>query len=75
MVGQTTVTKGQCYDPCVVTLVQLWSAYSDCGAQYRDAVTKGMQLVDLIKRFVHKYRDVFRFVTTADGWPPLLHSA
>ncbi|KAK7109046.1 hypothetical protein V1264_013162 [Littorina saxatilis] len=46
---------------------QMWSAYSDCIAQYRDAVTKGLRLIDLIKRFVHKYSHVFQFVTTADG--------
>lgn len=46
---------------------QLWSAYTNCSSQYRDAVVKGLRAVDLIRRFTHKYRDFFQFVTTADG--------
>ncbi|KAK7474759.1 hypothetical protein BaRGS_00033991 [Batillaria attramentaria] len=46
---------------------QMWSAYSDCKAQYLDAVNKGLRLVDVIKRFTRKYSDFFQFVTSADG--------
>ncbi|KAK7115632.1 dipeptidase 1-like [Littorina saxatilis] len=46
---------------------QLWSVFTNCSAQYRDGVTKGLRAVDLIKRFTHKYSDFFRFVTSADG--------
>jgi hypothetical protein len=45
----------------------MWSAYSDCGSQYKDGVTKGLRLIDLIKRFVNKHSDFFEFVTSADG--------
>ncbi|XP_025094616.1 dipeptidase 1-like isoform X1 [Pomacea canaliculata] len=46
---------------------QMWSAYSDCRSQYKDAVTRGLRSVDLIKRFTRKYSDFFEMVTTADG--------
>ncbi|KAJ8313585.1 hypothetical protein KUTeg_008146 [Tegillarca granosa] len=45
----------------------IWSAYSNCYTQFKDAVTKGLEQVDLIKRFVKKYSDTFQLVTTADG--------
>ncbi|ESO95223.1 hypothetical protein LOTGIDRAFT_239451 [Lottia gigantea] len=46
---------------------QLWSAYSPCYNQYKDGVEKGLDLVDLIKRFVKKYDQYFQWTTTADG--------
>lgn len=46
---------------------QIWSAYSNCYTQFKDAVTKGLEQVDLIKRFVKKYSKTFQLVTTADG--------
>ncbi|KAL5007630.1 hypothetical protein ScPMuIL_016436 [Solemya velum] len=35
--------------------------------QFKDAVKKGLQQVDVIKLFTRKYNDTFDFVTTADG--------
>ncbi|XP_041367644.1 dipeptidase 1-like [Gigantopelta aegis] len=46
---------------------QMWSGYTRCGNQYKDAVRWGLSMIDLIKRMVHKYHDTLQFVTTADG--------
>ncbi|XP_055959204.1 dipeptidase 1 [Patella vulgata] len=46
---------------------QMWSAYSPCFNQYKDAVEKGLDQIDLIKRFINKYPNNFQYTTTADG--------
>uniref|UniRef100_A0A2C9JDT8 Dipeptidase n=1 Tax=Biomphalaria glabrata TaxID=6526 RepID=A0A2C9JDT8_BIOGL len=46
---------------------QFWSAFMDCDAQYSDALRISMEQVDIIKRFIARYPDVFQFVTTAKG--------
>ncbi|XP_048756067.2 dipeptidase 1-like [Ostrea edulis] len=46
---------------------QFWAVYVDCGSQYNDAVKLSLDQVDTIKKFIRKYPDVFKFVTTAQG--------
>ncbi|XP_078614764.1 dipeptidase 1-like isoform X1 [Branchiostoma floridae x Branchiostoma japonicum] len=46
---------------------QFWAAYVTCDAQYKDSIRRFLGQVDVIKRFVEKYPDVFQFVTTAEG--------
>ncbi|KAK3798089.1 hypothetical protein RRG08_034645 [Elysia crispata] len=46
---------------------QFWVAYRSCDAQYKDAVRAGLDQVDVIKKYVSRYPDTFRFVTTAQG--------
>ncbi|XP_070575856.1 dipeptidase 1-like [Ptychodera flava] len=46
---------------------QFWAAYMSCSAQYKDALSHTLQQIDVIKRFVAQYPDVFEFVTTAQG--------
>lgn len=46
---------------------QFWAVYVDCGSQYKDAVKLSLDQVDTVKKFVRKYPDVFKFVTTAQG--------
>lgn len=41
--------------------------YVDCGSQYKDAVKLSLDQVDTVKKFIRKYPDVFKFVTTAQG--------
>ena len=46
---------------------QFWAVYVDCGSQYKDAVKLSLDQVDTVKKFIRKYPDVFKFVTTAQG--------
>ncbi|KAK6166560.1 hypothetical protein SNE40_023217 [Patella caerulea] len=46
---------------------QFWALYVPCDSQYIDAVRQSLDQMDTIKKFVARYPDVFRFVTTADG--------
>ncbi|KAK3594949.1 hypothetical protein CHS0354_009336 [Potamilus streckersoni] len=46
---------------------QFWACYVDCISQYKDAVSRSLNQLDTIKRFINKYPDVFQFVTTAQG--------
>lgn len=46
---------------------QFWSAYVSCKSQYKDAVRLSLDQVDVIRKFIHRYPDTFRFVTTAQG--------
>ncbi|XP_055959264.1 dipeptidase 1-like, partial [Patella vulgata] len=46
---------------------QFWSLFVKCDSQYKDAVRQSLDQMDTIKKFVARYPDVFRFVTTADG--------
>jgi membrane dipeptidase len=45
---------------------QVWAAYVDCGRNYKDAVERTIEQIDIIKRFVQKYPKDFEFVTNAD---------
>ncbi|XP_031565370.1 dipeptidase 1-like isoform X2 [Actinia tenebrosa] len=44
---------------------QFWAAFSFCANQLKNAVLLGLEQVSIIKRFVNKYPDTFKFVTTA----------
>ncbi|KAK3108499.1 hypothetical protein FSP39_009325 [Pinctada imbricata] len=46
---------------------QFWACYVSCSSQYKDAVKLSLDQMDTIKKFVNKYPDVFKFVTTAQG--------
>lgn len=50
-----------------MTVLQFWAVYVDCGSQYKDAVKLSLDQVDTVKKFIRKYPDVFKFVTTAQG--------
>ncbi|XP_065168909.1 dipeptidase 1-like isoform X3 [Atheta coriaria] len=46
---------------------QFWVAYVACNTQYRDAVSKTLEQIDVIKRLVKKYPKDLQFVTDSDG--------
>ncbi|XP_059163134.1 dipeptidase 1-like [Physella acuta] len=46
---------------------QFWAAYVECKSQFKDAVTQSLDQIDTIKKFVARYPNVFKFVTTSDG--------
>ncbi|XP_053373033.1 dipeptidase 1-like [Mercenaria mercenaria] len=46
---------------------QFWSCWVDCGSQYKDVVRMTMDQLDVIKKFIRRYPDVFKFVSTAQG--------
>uniref|UniRef100_A0A182JZK5 Dipeptidase n=1 Tax=Anopheles christyi TaxID=43041 RepID=A0A182JZK5_9DIPT len=46
---------------------QFWVAYVGCDNQYKDAVERTMEQIDVIKRMVHKYRQHMRYVTSTEG--------
>ncbi|XP_013391152.1 dipeptidase 1-like [Lingula anatina] len=46
---------------------QFWVSFASCESQFKDATVKALEQLDLIKRMIAQYSDVFEFVTTADG--------
>lgn len=46
---------------------QFWVAYVGCNTQYKDAVERTLEQIDVIKRMVAKYPKYMKFVTSADG--------
>ncbi|XP_014668691.1 PREDICTED: LOW QUALITY PROTEIN: dipeptidase 1-like [Priapulus caudatus] len=44
-----------------------WAAYTRCETQYKSSVRGALEQIDVIKRFVRKYDDVFEFVTSTQG--------
>ncbi|XP_055533700.1 dipeptidase 1-like [Wyeomyia smithii] len=46
---------------------QFWVAYVGCGTQYRDAVERTLEQIDVIKRMIAKYPQYMQYVTSADG--------
>ncbi|XP_022915399.1 dipeptidase 1-like isoform X2 [Onthophagus taurus] len=46
---------------------QFWVAYVSCQVQYKDALGKTLEQIDVIKRLVKRYPDDMEFVTTSDG--------
>lgn len=46
---------------------QFWSTYVNCDSQYKDAVKKSLEQIDIVKNFVAKYPKTFQFVTSAQG--------
>ena len=51
----------------IVLVFQFWSCYVGCTGQYKDAVRMSLDQLDVIKKFVSKYPDTFKFETTAKG--------
>ena len=45
---------------------QFWVAYVSCVNNFKDAVERTMEQIDVIKRMVDKYSDDFMYVTEAD---------
>ena len=50
-----------------VDFSQFWSAYVPCDGQYKDALRRLVEQMDVIKRLVGKYPDQMFFATTAAG--------
>lgn len=46
---------------------QFWSCWVSCGSQYKDVVRMTLDQLDVIKKFIRRYPDVFKFVSTAQG--------
>lgn len=46
---------------------QFWVAYVSCGNNYKDAVERTMEQIDVIKRLINRYPNDMKYVTTADG--------
>jgi membrane dipeptidase len=48
---------------------QFWALYVGCGTQYKDAVRACLDQADVIRRFVDKYPEAFRWATSVqDIW-------
>lgn len=45
---------------------QFWVAYTSCTTNYKDAVERTMEQIDVIKRLVKKYPNDMMYATTAD---------
>ena len=48
-------------------LFQFWAVFVRCSIQYKDAVRQSLDQADVIKRFINKYPQTFKFVTTSQG--------
>ncbi|XP_035785945.1 uncharacterized protein LOC118463463 [Anopheles albimanus] len=46
---------------------QFWVAYVSCSNQYRDAVERTLEQIDVIKRLVRKYPQYLKYVTSTQG--------
>ncbi|KAI9561086.1 hypothetical protein GHT06_012042 [Daphnia sinensis] len=46
---------------------QFWAAYVGCTTQYKDAVTRTWEQIDVVHRLVNANPDTFEFVTSAQG--------
>lgn len=46
---------------------QFWAAYVRCHTQYKDAVAKTLEQIDVIKRIIKQYPNDFKYTTTAAG--------
>lgn len=46
---------------------QFWVAYGSCGGNYKDAVERTIESIDVLKRLINKYPNDLKYVTTADG--------
>uniref|UniRef100_A0A182V4J4 Dipeptidase n=1 Tax=Anopheles merus TaxID=30066 RepID=A0A182V4J4_ANOME len=46
---------------------QFWVAYVGCNNQYKDAVERTLEQIDVIKRMVRKYPQYMRYVTSTEG--------
>ena len=46
---------------------QFWVAFVNCFTNYKDAVERTIEQIDVIKRLINKYPKDLKYVTTADG--------
>ncbi|XP_058460285.1 dipeptidase 1 isoform X2 [Malaya genurostris] len=46
---------------------QFWVAYVSCETQYRDAVERTLEQIDVIKRLITRHPEYFAYITSADG--------
>lgn len=46
---------------------QFWVAYVSCKTQYKDAVERTLEQIDIIKRLIDKFSNDLEFTTTANG--------
>lgn len=46
---------------------QFWACYVPCSSQYKSAVRESLDQLDIIKQFVARYPNDFKFVTNAQG--------
>lgn len=46
---------------------QFWVAYVSCTTQYKDAVERTLEQIDVIKRMIAKYPTHMKYVTSAEG--------
>lgn len=51
----------------ICCILQFWVAYVSCQIQYKDALAKTIEQIDVIRRLVKKYPSDLQLVTTADG--------
>lgn len=49
------------------TFLKFWVAYVGCETNYKDAVERTLEQIDVIKRLVAKYNESMELVTEADG--------
>lgn len=48
-------------------MFQFWSAFVFCKSQFKDAVAKTLEQIDVIKRLIEKNSDDLQFATTSAG--------
>ncbi|XP_077989922.1 dipeptidase 1-like [Glandiceps talaboti] len=46
---------------------QFWSVYIPCNSQYKDSVRQTLDQIDITRRYIEQYNNVFELVTTAQG--------
>lgn len=51
----------------MLVILKFWVAYVDCETNYKDAVERTLEQIDVIKRLVAKYSESMQLVTEADG--------
>lgn len=45
----------------------MWSAYTHCESQFKDAIQMALEQIDLIKRFTKMYDSLFNLCLSYDG--------
>ena len=44
---------------------QFWASYADCNSMGKDAVRLHLEQIDVIKRFINKHQDTFKYVANS----------
>ena len=52
----------------IIYLHKFWSAYVSCSTQYKDAIQKTWEQIDVVHRMVEANPTTFEFVTSAQGY-------